>query len=544
MNISCDDFADYSLSQRPAKYSKHVKTELERINEEPSKSNHPSEHKTEQAQMSSMLHVNENFASYTLDKSPSNAHFNSTDSTACDDSSPYTIKRKSLNKQSANKFVFNNNSPYCLPSAALLSGTTSPKPLDDSFENLPHLGSTTITSNNMNNGESSSSNRMTRTTRYIQRRASNPFAKHRSAPLTGINLYHMYNNNNNTNPAVLSDISNHINYKCANSVNQPSFKSNDDSVNMETHDDITDLENLVFGTASTTGQSNSLDQTNYHHIVKQSLEFDAKFQNLIGDRSRQHILPVIPSNKHQDLHCISPETLVDVLNGKYNEQIDECVVIDSRYPYEYDGGHIATALNIYTKERLFEEMFIKRLNFRAPHKFPTSLSSTCLNQLEQHPIAHSATNACLTQLDNSTTTVTTSKDNAKSKRCIIIFHCEFSSERGPNLLRFLRSQDRSLNEHIYPNLFYPELYLLEGGYKSFYERFKIYCEPQTYKPMLHAEHQDDLRHFRSKAKSWDILLRSSELLHKKKMLQTRNEQEQDASDADKPRRVIKMKQKF
>lgn len=255
-----------------------------------------------------MLHVNENFAAYTLDKSPSNAHFNPTDSAACgDDSSPYTIKRKSLNKQSANKFVFNNNSPYCLPSAALLSGTTSPKPLDDSFENLPHLGSNTNTS------ESSSSNRIARTTRYIQRRASNPFAKHKSAPLTGINLYHMYNNNtgnNNTNPTVLSDISNHINYKCANSVNPPSFKSNDDSLSMDTHDDITDLENLVFGSASTmASQPNAADQTNYHHIVKQSLEFDAKFQNLIGDRSRQHILPVIQSNKHQDLHCISPETV-------------------------------------------------------------------------------------------------------------------------------------------------------------------------------------------------------------------------------------------
>jgi hypothetical protein len=62
--------------------------------------------------------------------------------------------------------------------------------------------------------------------------------------------------------------------------------------------------------------------------------------------------------------------------------------------------------------------------------------------------------------------------------------------------------------------------------------------------MLHAEHQDDLRHFRSKAKSWDILIRSSDLLHKKKMLQTRNEQEHDANDAEKPRRVIKIKQKF
>ncbi len=90
-----------------------------------------------------------------------------------------------------------------------------------------------------------------------------------------------------------------------------------------------------------------------------------------------------------------------------------------------------------------------------------------------------------------------------NKKTIMIFHCEFSSERGPGLLRFLRNQDRSLNANSYPNLYYPELYLLEGGYKSFYETFKAYCDPQTYKPMHHSEHTHDLKHFRAKAKSWE-----------------------------------------
>ena len=56
-----------------------------------------------------------------------------------------------------------------------------------------------------------------------------------------------------------------------------------------------------------------------------------------------------------------------------------------------------------------------------------------------------------------------------SKRVVIIFHCEFSSERGPKLSRFLRKLDRDANKECYPNLFYPELYLLDGGYKVFYE---------------------------------------------------------------------------
>ena len=40
-------------------------------------------------------------------------------------------------------------------------------------------------------------------------------------------------------------------------------------------------------------------------------------------------------------------------------------------------------------------------------------------------------------------------------------------------LRYLRSEDRSIHEHAYPQLYYPEIYLLEGGYKAFYEHSKV-----------------------------------------------------------------------
>lgn len=39
--------------------------------------------------------------------------------------------------------------------------------------------------------------------------------------------------------------------------------------------------------------------------------------------------------------------------------------------------------------------------------------------------------------------------------------------------RHLRNKDRELNETSYPNLHYPELYLLHGGYKLFFEKFKV-----------------------------------------------------------------------
>jgi hypothetical protein len=62
-----------------------------------------------------------------------------------------------------------------------------------------------------------------------------------------------------------------------------------------------------------------------------------------------------------------------------------------------------------------------------------------------------------------------------SKRNVIIFHCEFSSERGPKMSRFLRKIDRANNKECYPSLDYPELYLLEGGYKAFYLKHVVRC---------------------------------------------------------------------
>lgn len=68
----------------------------------------------------------------------------------------------------------------------------------------------------------------------------------------------------------------------------------------------------------------------------------------------------------------------------------------------------------------------------------------------------------------------------KSKT-ILVFHCEFSQKRGPALWKTLRELDRHLNLGRYPKIFYPEMYLLEKGFKTFHESYPELCVGK-YKP--------------------------------------------------------------
>jgi len=185
--------------------------------------------------------------------------------------------------------------------------------------------------------------------------------------------------------------------------------------------------------------------------IMRALQKSSQDANLVGDFSRDHTLPLI-SGKHQDLKCVSPQILAQVIRGEYSGCIKKCVIVDCRYPYEYDGGHIHGAENLYTQE------------------------------LVESYLLETATHA----------------------DSVLIFHCEFSSERGPKLSRYLRKRDREIHQELYPKLSYPEIYLLEGGYKAFYESCKELCEPQSYKPMNHKDHDADLRSFRSKSRSWNV----------------------------------------
>lgn len=54
----------------------------------------------------------------------------------------------------------------------------------------------------------------------------------------------------------------------------------------------------------------------------------------------------------------------------------------------------------------------------------------------------------------------------------------------PSSLTALRKIDSHRNSENWPNLYYPELYLLEGGYSAFWASYPQYCDPQGYVKMV------------------------------------------------------------
>lgn len=195
-----------------------------------------------------------------------------------------------------------------------------------------------------------------------------------------------------------------------------------------------------------------------HALIKSAIHRSTTNADLTGDFSKPCVLPLAEGH-HDDLRSISTETMAALIRGEFKDQINSFKIVDCRYPYEFDGGHIQGAVNLYNRD-MIEQIL--------------------LNPLTNTPEIQPDTN----------------------KRNILVFHCEFSWERGPNLSRFLRSLDRQRNKEHYPALHYPEVYLLHGGYQQFYKEQKELCSPQGYRPMRDPDHEADLRQFRNKSKSW------------------------------------------
>lgn len=103
------------------------------------------------------------------------------------------------------------------------------------------------------------------------------------------------------------------------------------------------------------------------------------------------------------------------------------IILDWRFDYEFQGGHIMGAHSITSPDEIYRQLF------------------SSVDQIE----------------------------GLMRKDSIIILHWEFSSHRAPCAYRLIRKIDREINESKMPMLCYPELYLLENGYKEFFENYPV-----------------------------------------------------------------------
>jgi len=124
------------------------------------------------------------------------------------------------------------------------------------------------------------------------------------------------------------------------------------------------------------------------------------------------------------------------------------VLIDCRYPYEYEGGHIKHAINLHDRRKI-ESIF-----------YPDDEKS-------------------FTEINEK----------------IPIFYCEFSQKRGPRMAMQLRKCDRGQSTERWPHVDYQEIYILDKGYKEFFCQFKDCCVPSDYVPMTHPGYASQLKKY-------------------------------------------------
>ena len=114
-------------------------------------------------------------------------------------------------------------------------------------------------------------------------------------------------------------------------------------------------------------------------------------------------------------------------------------IIDVRYKFEYEGGHINGAENWQHGE---DEEFLEAI-------LPLSTPP-----LQQKPDATVSNNA---------------------KRDIVIFHCEFSSQRAPDFYTKLRERDRSINLEVYPGLYVRNFYMNLSFKPLYFSILNVIC---------------------------------------------------------------------
>ncbi len=77
----------------------------------------------------------------------------------------------------------------------------------------------------------------------------------------------------------------------------------------------------------------------------------------LDEPARPTLPHFVPDDRPDGLPRITQQTLIDVLDGRYADRYDETLIVDCRFEYEYDGGHIDGAINYNDKELLARRLF-------------------------------------------------------------------------------------------------------------------------------------------------------------------------------------------
>lgn len=201
-----------------------------------------------------------------------------------------------------------------------------------------------------------------------------------------------------------------------------------------------------------------------------------------------------------------------------NGTIYKLVVVDCRYYYEYAGGHIRSAINISSPtvmahllkeccDLMFNEEFLDgllSLNDREISVDDLKQLATLIYKKQSPPDSpqqpalrrRSQTLGCLPdKIKNNKSFLASNTDieamDTPQVIPVLVLHCEFSSQRGPKMFGHVRSIDRQQND--YPILSFPQLFILKGGYESFFDDNGELCEPAFgYRPMLDREYRDTM----------------------------------------------------
>lgn len=108
------------------------------------------------------------------------------------------------------------------------------------------------------------------------------------------------------------------------------------------------------------------------------LTTDSPLTAMDVDECHQLLLPHFVADQ-ENLPRITKETMINVLDGHYSDHYDQTHIVDCRFEYEYEGGHIDGAVNFNDKEQLTGKLF----------------------------------------------------ESPTSTRTLLIFHCEYSAHRAP-----------------------------------------------------------------------------------------------------------------